>query len=64
MMEQPAETKEAVNQSSSVASGGDTVEGHAHGTRLIALTASLMLGMFLVALGNARLQQLLSFRWS
>ena len=54
MMEQITESKEAVNKSSSVTSNGDKAE-YAHGTRLVALTASLMLGMFLTALDNVRL---------
>ena len=54
-MEQTPENKEAVEDGSSAASGGDTTEEYAHGTRLVALTTSLMLGMFLVALDNVRL---------
>ncbi|GAB7323540.1 hypothetical protein MBLNU13_g07047t1 [Cladosporium sp. NU13] len=50
-MEQTSEPKEAVNKNSSVVSDGDKVD-YAHGTRLVALTASLMLGMFLTALDN------------
>lgn len=53
-MEQTPEHKEAMNKSSSVASDGDKAD-YAHGTRLFALTASLMLGMFLTALDNVRL---------
>jgi hypothetical protein len=50
-MEQTSEPKEAANKSSSVTSDGDKVD-YVHGTRLVALTASLMLGMFLTALDN------------
>lgn len=53
-MEQIIEPKEAANKSSSVTSNGDKAE-YAHGTRLVALTASLMLGMFLTALDNVQL---------
>lgn len=53
-MEQTPEPKEAMNKSSSVTSNGDKAD-YAHGTRLFALTASLMLGMFLTALDNVRL---------
>lgn len=53
-MEQTSEPKEAVNKSSSVTSDGDKAD-YAHGTRLFALTASLMLGIFLTALDNVRL---------
>jgi hypothetical protein len=53
-MEQNTEPKEAANKSSSVTSSGDKAD-YAHGTRLVALTASLMLGMFLTALDNVRL---------
>jgi hypothetical protein len=53
-MEQSPESKEAVNKSSSVTSDGDKAD-YAHGTRLVALTASLMLGMFLTALDNVHL---------
>lgn len=53
-MGQTPELKEAMNKSSSVTSNGDKAE-YAHGTRLFALTASLMLGMFLTALDNVRL---------
>jgi hypothetical protein len=53
-MEQTPASKEAVNKSSSVTSDGDNAD-YAHGTRLVALTASLMLGMFLTALDNVHL---------
>lgn len=53
-MEQTPEPKEVTNKSSSVVSDGDKAE-YAHGTRLFALTASLMLGMFLTALDNVSL---------
>jgi hypothetical protein len=53
-MEQTPESREAVNKSSSVTSDGDKSD-YAHGTRLVALTASLMLGMFLTALDNVRI---------
>jgi len=57
-MEQTPETKEAVKNSPSVALDGHTAENYTHGTRLVALTASLMLGMFLVALDNVRVHQM------
>jgi hypothetical protein len=53
-MEQTLEPKEAVNKSSSATSDGDKAD-YAHGTRLFALTASLMLGIFLTALDNVSL---------
>jgi hypothetical protein len=53
-MEQTPEPKEAVNKSFSVTSDGDKAD-YAHGTRLFALTASLMLGIFLTALDNVSL---------
>jgi len=53
-MQETPESKEAVHKSSSVTSDGDKAD-YAHGTRLVALTASLVLGMFLTALDNVRL---------
>lgn len=53
-MEQTPESREAVNKSSSLTTDGDKAD-YAHGTRLVALTASLMLGMFLTALDNVRI---------
>lgn len=53
-MDHTFESKEAVNKSSSVTSDGDKAD-YAHGTRLFALTASLMLGIFLTALDNVRI---------
>jgi len=50
-MEQPLEPKKVVNMSSSVTSDRDKAD-YTHGTRLFALTASLMLGIFLTALDN------------
>jgi hypothetical protein len=54
MMEQTPETKDAAVNGSTATTRGDTTEEYTHGTRLVALTASLMLGMFLVALDNVR----------
>jgi hypothetical protein len=53
-MGQTPETKDAVKDGPGVASDRDTAENYTHGTRLVALTTSLMLGMFLVALDNVR----------
>jgi len=50
-------SKETVNKSSGGSSDADTAGDYAHGTRLVALTASLTLGMFLVALDNVRIKQ-------
>lgn len=57
------ETKEAVDEDSSVAQNGDTytANDYAHGNRLVVLTGSLMLGLFLVVLDNVRLHHLWSF---
>lgn len=51
-MEETPEPKDATVHTPTVAQHEDTVDDYAHGKRLVALTVSLMLGMFLVALDN------------
>jgi hypothetical protein len=54
--------KDVTDETSIVAQNVDTntADDYAHGTRLIALTGSLMLGLFLVVLDNVSLYGLWS----
>jgi hypothetical protein len=54
-MEEITEPKNDRDDHPSLTRDGDTTaDDYVHGTRLVALAASLMLGMFLVALDNVR----------
>lgn len=52
-MDETPESKDTTAHTQTIAQHEDTLDDYARGTRLVALAASLMLGMFLVALDNA-----------